>query len=99
MAEVRTLRPVNAGQLSHELGGVAVRVVGPDAAGSSVVRSDIAQSALDAAAAAHVANPGWVNPNPAPPPPPTPRDVAADKVTSVPAGPVKAALEAIVAAL
>lgn len=64
---IATDRPVNAGQLSVELGRVAVHVVGPDAEGISLVDADTDPQTLEAALLAHVADPQWVDPAPPPP--------------------------------
>lgn len=55
MAEVRTSRPILLRQLVAELGASA-RMVGPNA-GETIVRSDVAQDALESGIALHEPNP------------------------------------------
>ena len=62
MASVETADAVNLYQLSVELGGVGIRRVGPRADGSSTLSADVDQAVLDAAIAAHVADPAVVPP-------------------------------------
>lgn len=70
MAEVTTSRSLNGSQLCAELGRVALRIVGPDAAGATTVKTDaVTQSQLQNAIDSHVADSSWRDPNP---PPPTP---------------------------
>lgn len=57
MTETTTTKPVNPYQLGQEMGGAALRIVGPDEDGNTKVRSDVAQATLDAKVAAHVADP------------------------------------------
>jgi len=74
VASVTTGQPVNLYQLAQELGvPVAWRMVGPRPDGTRTISTDdVAQSVLDTAIAAHVADPTVVpDEPPAPPDPPT----------------------------
>lgn len=78
---VATTAQVNPGQLSHELGGAPLKVVGPDADNVTRVRvlddpdnpTDVDLAALARAVDAHVADDDWQDPNAAP-------DTAADDI-------------------
>lgn len=69
---VTTTRPVNPGQLSHELGGAPLKVVGPDLDGLTSVRvlddpdnpTDVDVDALARAVDVHQADDGWEDPSP-----------------------------------
>lgn len=72
-----TTRTVNVSQLAHELGGAALRVVGPypddhedlELAGKTKVTcDDITDATLEAAVAAHHADVDWVDPDYVAPP-------------------------------
>lgn len=76
-AEVLTDRAVNPAQLSYELGGAGLRVVGPypddlddeALAGKTkvaIVDGGVDQAALEAAIGEHVADPEWADPDPRP---------------------------------
>lgn len=54
---VEVSKPVNLGQLSAELGGVALWSSGPDASGVTTVWGEVDSAALAGAVAAHVAEP------------------------------------------
>lgn len=56
MAQTTTTKTINVYQLGQELSGVALRVTGPDN-GVTKVDADTTQPALEAAVAAHTANP------------------------------------------
>ena len=76
MATATTPNPVNLYQLGLELGGgIGFRCVGPDPDGITTVNTDdVDQAALEAAIAAHVADPAIVPPSAVEP---EPVDVAA----------------------
>lgn len=93
-----TERPINPGQLTLELGGVGLRVVGPypddysdeDLAGKTKVcyaatedgEAPPDDEALTDAVDAHVADPEWVDPDYVPPPP-APEPLTADELTAL----------------
>lgn len=66
---MNTTTPINPAQLSYEMGRAGLNIVGPDDDGIYVVVA-LDESAtvedLEAAVAAHVADPGWVCPDPEP---------------------------------
>lgn len=65
MSETTTTKPVNLYQLGQEIGGnPSFRRSGPDEEGISRIWSSAAQTALDAAIAAHTADPSIVPPPP-----------------------------------
>lgn len=79
MTEIVTDREVNASQLTYELGGCSLRVVGPyaaddpdvpeDLAGKTVVRTDDCdEGTLAAAIDSHEPEPEWIDPEYVPPP-------------------------------
>lgn len=73
MGTATTTKPVNAGQLSVELGRVAIQVRDGD---PLTVRCPAVDDAtLAAALDAHAADPNWTDPNP---PPPTPAQIRED---------------------
>lgn len=70
--ETTTKKQVNISQLGYEMGCASLRSVGPDPDEVTVIRAvedgtTVSQTDLDAAVAAHVADPNWEDPNPAPP--------------------------------
>lgn len=67
MAQLTTEKVVNLGQLSVEMGRIGLRAVGPDEDGQTNISTDGAsEDELEAAIAAHVADPNWTDPNPPP---------------------------------
>lgn len=64
MSKATTTRPVNLYQLSQEIGGKpALRSVGPDSEGVTLVRAEgVSQATLAAKVAAHVADPNVTPP-------------------------------------
>lgn len=99
MAEATTTNRVNVSQLCYELGKVPLHSVGPDVDGVTTIDTEaVGASVLAAAVKAHIANPGWVDPD-AVPPAASAKEVAQQKVASVPAGPIRQALLAIIEAI
>jgi hypothetical protein len=72
-----TNRAINPSQLAYEMGGVALRVVGPEEDGTWKVKADVDDATLAAAVEAHVADLDWVHPTPQPHQPLDPNGVAA----------------------
>lgn len=71
-----TDKPVNVSQLGYELGGISARWIDRDGVVTCVC-DDITEEQWDAAVAAHVADPGWVDPTPQPHQPLDPAGVVA----------------------
>lgn len=56
MIEVTTDKRIDASKLCAEMGGVSLRVIGPDENGQTVIRTDaVTKRKLNAAVAAHKA--------------------------------------------
>lgn len=71
MASTITTKRLNPGQLSAQLGGLTVQIVGDPASNAEkTVSADVAQAVLDDAIAAHAYDPDWT------PPPVTPEQMA-----------------------
>lgn len=99
MAEATTTNPVNVSQLCYELGKVPLHSVGPTPTGETTISTDAVDAkTLAAAVKAHIADPAWVDPD-AVPPAASAKEVAQQKVASVPAGPIRQALLAIIEAI
>lgn len=84
MAETSTSKPINPSQLCVELGRIPLRVIGPAADGTTIVRTDsIGVTALRNGVASHTADPNWTDPNPSPAPPPTDQERAGTELQAV----------------